>query len=306
MTLNGLAQGIKPLRELLGDTKTELLERGGKPKYPLNTLPALSQKIWGLHKGLTVIGARSTMCKSALALQIARDFITQQIPTLFLSLEMDVPSMIERLYCSMMEVDNFDVLCGRLNIDPIMQNKWQDFEEKIKEMPLLLTNGIGKNFYELNQLIALLDPKPRCVIVDYIQGIRQSEKERTEIGEYIRNFRQLMIENKMVGILVSQMNRQIIDNVDKKPTLENLKSTGVLEEHADMVLMLYWGWFYNRKDENKNKYEIIVGKNRNGRTGSHDLLYIPEYYLFREVEQVVAENSNVRSALATFEGSLVK
>jgi replicative DNA helicase len=78
------------------------------------------------------------------------------------------------------------------------------------------------------------------------------------------------------------MNRQIIDNTDKRPSLENLKSTGVLEEHADMVLMLFWEWFYTRKEEDKNKYEIIVGKNRNGRTGSHKLFYTPEWYLFTE------------------------
>ena len=88
----------------------------------------------------------------------------------------------------------------------------------------------------------------------------------------------------MVGILASQMNRAILDNQDKRPTLENLKSTGVLEEHSDMVLMLYWEYFYTRKEEHKNKYEIIVGKNRNGRTGSHELKFIPDWYLFQETE----------------------
>jgi replicative DNA helicase len=149
-------------------------------------------------------------------------------------------------------------------------------------VPLLITNGLGKTFKDVNTIIDLLDPKPRVVIIDYIQGIRQGEKERAELNEYIRNFRQLMVQNNMIGILASQMNRMATANDDKRPALENLKSTGVLEEHADVVFMLHWDYFYTRKEEDKNRYEIIVGKNRNGRTGKHDLWFIPEFYLFCE------------------------
>jgi len=277
-----LAEKIIPVRELLSGTEKELLSRGGAPKFPLSTLPEFNTKIWGLHKGLTVLGARSSMGKSAFALQIARDLADQNIPVLFLSLEMDEQSMVERLFCSMMRVDNFDLISGEFNKQEEIRVKWNTFKNFMSKAKLLLTCGIGKSFGEVTNLLERLDPMPRVVIVDYIQGIKQSEKERSELNEYIRSFRQLMLQKNCVGILASQMNRQIIDNTDKRPSLENLKSTGVLEEHADMVLMLFWEWFYTRKEEDKNKYEIIVGKNRNGRTGSHKLFYTPEWYLFTE------------------------
>jgi len=57
---------------------------------------------------------------------------------------------------------------------------------------------------------------------------------------------------------------------------------GFLVHNSDVVLLLYWSWFYSRKPEDKNKYEIIVAKNRNGRTGKHELLYTPEWFLFSE------------------------
>jgi replicative DNA helicase len=190
--------------------------------------------------------------------------------------------MLERLFCSMMKIDNFDLISDEFNKQEEIRAKWKTFKNFMAKVPLLLTCGIGKNFGEVNNLLERLDPLPKVVIVDYIQGIKQSEKERSELNEYIRNFRQLMLKKDCVGVLASQMNRQIIDNTDKRPSLENLKSTGVLEEHADLVLMLYWEWFYSRKEEDKNKYEIIVGKNRNGRTGSHKLFYTPEWYLFTE------------------------
>jgi len=270
------------------------------PKFPLSTISEFNKKIWGFHKGLTVLGARSSMGKSALALQCAWDLADQNVPVLILSLEMDVPSMLERIFCQWTKTDNFDLLTGKLNFNNELQAKWEIFEKWVGKIPLLLTNGIGKSFKEVNHLIELLDPKPSVVIVDYIQGIRQSEKERTELNEYIRNFRQLMIENKMVGILASQMNRQVVDNNDKRPSLENLKSTGVLEEHADVVLMLYWEYFYTRKEEDKNKYEIIVGKNRNGRTGSHELLYIPEYYLFQEITELIEKTPHAQKIQEIF------
>lgn len=273
---------IKPINEWLSGTKKILSDRGGAPQYPLNTLPDLNSKIWGLHKGLTVIGARSSMGKSALGLQIARDMADSNISVLLLSLEMDVPSMIERLFCQLMKVDNFDMLCGHINTNEVIQAKWSTFENWIHRVPLMITEGLGKTFSDVNEIIQLLDPKPKVVIIDYIQGIKQSEKERAELNEYIRNFRQLMIKNDMIGILASQMNRQTMDNNDKRPSLENLKSTSVLEEHADMVLMLFWEYFYTRDEATKNCYEIIIGKNRNGRTGKHDLWFFPEFYLFAE------------------------
>jgi len=222
------------------------------------------------------------MGKSAFALQLARDLADQNIPVLFLSLEMDEQSMIERIFCSMMRIDNFDLLSGEFNKQEEIRVKWQTFKNFMSKAQLLLTCGIGKSFGEVTNLLERLDPMPRVVIVDYIQGIKQSEKERSELNEYIRNFRQLMLKNNCVGILASQMNRQIVNNDNKRPELENLKGTGVLEEHADMVLMLFWEWFYTRKEEDKNKYEIIVAKNRNGKTGSHKLFYTPEWYLFSE------------------------
>ena len=91
-----------------------------------------------------------------------------------------------------------------------------------------------------------------------------------------------MVENNIIGILASQVNRQIIDNKDKRPTLENLKSTGVLEEHSDIVMLLYWDYFYTKNEVDKNKYEIVIAKNRNGRTGKHEVWYFPEHYLFEE------------------------
>jgi len=282
MIANDLLVGIKPLHEWLDGTEAILKDRGGCPKYPLTSLPEFSDMIWGLHKGMTVIGARSSMGKSAFAVQIARDMADAHIPTLLLSLEMDVESIIERLFCQMMKVDNFDMICGKLNTDDEIKLKWQTFRFWINKVPLMITNGLGKTFKDVNTIIDLLDPKPRVVIIDYIQGIRQGEKERAELNEYIRNFRQLMIQNNMVGILASQMNRMTTANDDKRPALENLKSTGVLEEHADVVFMLHWDYFYTRKEEDKNRYEIIVGKNRNGRTGKHDLWFIPEFYLFVE------------------------
>lgn len=280
--ISNIAEKITPIKELLDKTETELKDRGGAPKLSIKSLPGFNAKIWGLRRGLTIIGARSSMGKSAFALQIAGDIADQNIPVLFLSLEMDEQSMLERLFCAQYRIDNFDLISGKYNTDESIKEKWEMFKKFMDNAPLLFTCGIGKNFSEITKLLEHLEPLPKVIIVDYIQGIKQSDKERAEMNEYIRNFRQLMLQKDCVGVLASQMNRQIINNDNKRPELENLKGTGVLEEHADVVLLLYWEWFYTREDKDKNKYEIIVAKNRNGRTGSHSLFYTPEWYLFSE------------------------
>ena len=282
--ISKIAEQIQHPRLLLDGIRQSLVERGEEPKYPLITLPDFSRKIWGLpRKGLLVIGARSSMGKSSLVLQVAQDIAGQNKPVLLLSLEMDVASLVERLFCQRMMIDNFELLTGKL---PVYNAEWVVFEEWLKKIPLLITCGIGKTFEEVNYLIANLDPKPNIVIVDYIQGIRQIENERERINEYVRNFRQLMLDNNMLGILCSQINRRILEQETKEPVLENLKSTGVLEEQADQVWLLFYQWFYTRNDNDKNKIKLILAKNRNGRTGEYNLVFLPEYYLFREEPKI--------------------
>lgn len=281
---------LKEPSELLDGVKVELEARGEEPDLPISSLPEFNHKIWGLRRGLTVIGGRTSQGKTSLALQMAYDLADQHNEVLFLSLEMTVESMIERLFCNLERVDNFDMLSGKMKTETIYQERWGSFT-KLMNIPLKLSCGLGKTLEDINGIIDLLEPKPKVIFVDYIQGIRKGQNERADMDDYILRFRELCLLNKIAGVLVSQNSRKVFDEENKEPSLANLKGTGVLEESSDTVILLFWPHFYSEKSD-KNIYKITVAKQRSGRTGEHLVNYMPEYYKFTELTLEQKENLN--------------
>jgi replicative DNA helicase len=157
------------------------------------------------------------------------------------------------------------------------------FRRGATDVPLLLLDGIGFRFKELEQMVRELEPKPEILVLDYIQLIsteyRISKVEM--LTEYVRQFKELAVKNNFVGILLSQINRGVENRAEKEPLLSELKGSGSLEECADTVLMLYWPW-KNDTANDFNTFKIIVGKQRHGETGSIEVDFYPNLYFFKD------------------------
>jgi len=275
---------VKALRHHLPGLMEELRERGDQPKLPISSLPTLNKKIWGLKEGLTVLGARTSQGKSSFAAQIAYDLANQGVPVLFLSLEMTVQNILERLACNVMKIDNYDLLRGRYSREPEIQDKLSLFSEIIERIPLTVTDGIGSDFSDIIDMIRLREESGnpfKVIFVDYIQAISNKSRESRElINEYIRKFRELCLENKIAGVLCSQINRTASKDSSNHPFMHQLKETGSLEELADTVILLHWESFYTHTES--SKYKVIISKQRNGRTGEFEINFYPEFYRFEE------------------------
>jgi len=282
-----IISAVKPLIDYSAPLTEELNERGYSPKIPIKSLPKLNEKLWGFKNGeLVVIGARSSQGKSAFVGQLAWDFADQNIPVLFLSLEMQVIDILERLFCMQMEVDNIELLKGGLRKSLEIRDKFEVFKQVIEQVYLFITCGVGKTFPEVLKVIELLDPVPKVVILDYVQAIKTTTGESREgLDEYIRQFRQYALEKKFCGILCSQINRGVLQTKDRRPDMAQLKSTGTLEEHADKVILLHWDHYYDNTKP-KNDFTLTVAKNRNGRTGLHYLNYEPCHYKFTDCSEM--------------------
>ena len=276
---------LKSIKSWSNGVKEELLARADRPELSLTSLPDFNHKLWGLKKGLTVLASRTSQGKSSLMLQWCYDLAMQGIPTCLFSLEDDVPTIIEKLFCQQRKIDNYSLMKGDFALSKGLQDEWDRFVETIPKT-LLISCGIGSTFDEINYMVESLTPKPKCIVVDYIQAIKMGSKnERENLNEYIRQFRAVCIKNGIAGILVSQMNRMAAGE-EGRLSLENLKSTGVLEEHAELVILLQWNYFYDRKEATKNEYTILIAKNKRGRTGKHIINFFPEYYRFEEVNEI--------------------
>lgn len=271
-----------PVFKNLDKTFSMLQGRGSKPDLPLTTLPHLNSKVWGLHKKkLTVIAARTSNGKSALAIQVAQDMASQGIPTLFFSLEMYEEDVIERLFCQMMKIDNMELLTGNFSK---YQAEWNKFQEKLKKMPLIITDGIGRNWQEIYEYLEKLPRKPSVIIIDHVQEAKDASQpnQRAVIEEYLRKLREMAIRHDFAAVVLSQVNRSAQEADHKEPKLHHLKGTGYLEEGADVIMLLHWPYYYSKKKGENDRFVINVAKNRNGRTGYVEVSYTPQYYLFAD------------------------
>lgn len=256
----------------------DLKARGEKPEMPLQLMPELSYKLWGIHRRkMLVVGARTSNGKSVLAINIAWDLATQGRKVMFLSLEMPVARITERLFCLDKSVDNLELLRNGYNKNPQIAGKFKEFQER--KMPnFVLSDCIGKNWTFVDQVLNEIYAKPDVIIIDHIQEIRGTFSQKQAIDEHISKMRESAIRNNFALIVCSQVNRIApSDKEDREPQLHHLKATGFLEEAADQVLLLHWPWHYDNT-KNKNDFIINVAKNRDGLTGRVKMVFKPEHY----------------------------
>jgi replicative DNA helicase len=278
---------VYPIQKYLPATRKVLEARGKEPELPIVSLPNLNKKIWGLSPSkMTIIGARTSVGKTAFAMQVAYDLAHQGHPVLYLSFEMKYDELIERIFVHRYKINNFDLLSGGF---PKYQQQWADFENYLKDTRLVITDGFARKWQELDAFLDSLETVPKVIILDYIQAISQSSMEgKGFIDEYIRHFRELCAYRNFAGVILSQVNRSNPDARDKTPQLHQLKGSGFLEEHADVVILLDWPCKHT-KNTDPSKYHIHVAKNRTGRTGYMELKYIPETYTFEDIEDIREE-----------------
>lgn len=269
---------LKPFQSAVLSLEGELKARGEKPEMPLTFMPELSNKIWGVHRRkMMVIGARTSNGKSVLAINIAWDLVLQGKKVVFLSLEMPVERITERLFCLDKYVDNIELLKNGYNKHQYISSKYQEFKKR--GLPnFVLSDCLGKDWNFIDQILQEISSKPDVVIIDHIQEIRGTVSQKQAIDEHISKMRESAIRNNFALIVCSQVNRlSQTDKEDKEPQLHHLKATGFLEESADQVLLLFWPWHYDN-EKNKNDFYINVAKNRDGLTGRIKMFFKPEYY----------------------------
>ena len=255
---------------------------------PIKSLTELNEKLWGIKRQkITLIAARTSVGKSTFALQIAYDLALSGKRVLFLSLEMTVEDMLERLFCYENRINNQDLMRGKFSY---YQEKFTRFSAEIKKLKFVFSDCIGKNWEEVDKLISNLTSKPDALFIDHINAIKIVGNGKEAIDGYLTNMVRIAKHQNIAMVLCCQINRDNQKDDDKTPQLHELKGSGNLEEMADIVILLHWPYKYAKEDQDisKNKYVVIVGKNRNGPTGYIDVNFIPEWYAFTDQQKEIA------------------
>ena len=129
----------------------------------------------------------------------------------------------------------------------------------------------------------------KLIIIDYLQLMsgsgRHSESRQQEISDISRSLKALARELNVPVVALSQLSRAVEQRPDHRPMLSDLRESGAIEQDADVVMFIYRDDYYNKDSEMKGISEIIVAKQRNGPIGTVNLVWLPQYTRFANMEK---------------------
>ncbi|MDE2888069.1 MAG: replicative DNA helicase [Gemmatimonadota bacterium] len=291
-----LGQGVVSLQSKLHET-FELIEKAQKQAGALSGVTTgyadLDRITAGLQPSdLIIIASRPAMGKTALTLCMARNAaVEEEIPVLYISLEMSMQQLAIRLLCAEARVSSHGLRTGRLSAE-----EWErlaTWTGKLSQAPFFIDDTPGVSVLELRAKArrAKLEHGIGMIVVDYLQLMTTSarvDNREQEIASISRSLKALAKELDLPVVACAQLSRAVESRTDRRPQLSDLRESGSIEQDADVVAFLYRPEVYGIPDEEGNpqqdKAEVIIGKQRNGPTGSVDLRFMSDYLRFEEYE----------------------
>jgi len=269
----------------------KLYENQGVPSGVRTGFRELDQMIGGLEPGsLTIIAARPSMGKTSLALTIAQNAaLKEKVPVGIFSLEMPAIQLVTRIITAEARID-----MNRLRQGQLSERDFQrlvDVAGRISEAPIYIDDTPDLTLLELRARARRLASQYKLglIIVDYLQlmsgaaGSVKSENRQQEIAAISRGLKSLARELDLPVVALSQLSRAVESRPNKRPMLSDLRESGSIEQDADLVLFIYRDEYYNPHSEKAGIAEIIVGKQRNGPTGTVELQFHAAHVRFNDL-----------------------
>lgn len=241
----------------------------------------------GLVPGeLIVVGARPGVGKSALALGLARAALRQGLAVAYFSYEMGEESLRDRLVAMTCELNGGDIRAGKL--DPLQFASYQEAAGRLARLPLYVQDRGRMDAGAVRAACQGLAAggKLGLVVLDYLQMMPGKPDRQTDASwlEGLCNGLGRMAKDLRAPVLaLSQLNRGVEDRSNKKPGMADLRSSGGIEQAADVILLLHREDYYEDAAGAKPvsvSAEINVAKHRNGPTDRIHVLYHPPYTRF--------------------------
>jgi len=244
----------------------------------------LDEMTSGFQKGdLIVVAGRPSMGKTGIALGLAGHAAAEGATVGFFSIEMPAEQLSLRLLSSESEIPHHNIRNAT-----ITSEEWVELTNvaaRLADMKLFIDDSPMLNLMDLRAKARKLkaDHGAQLLVIDYLQlihGTRHFENRHQEVSEVSRSLKALAKELDIPIVALSQLSRAVDSRMDKRPILSDLRESGAIEQDADLIMFLYRDVVYNPETENPASAELIIGKQRNGPTGTVHLTFVRELTKF--------------------------
>ena len=257
----------------------------------------LDKNTRGFQPGdLIILAARPSVGKTALALNLAVQSALIQLDksVAIFSLEMPAEQLVTRMLSFHSLIPSEILQTGK----NMTNDLWNVLGASVNDL------NKAKIFIDDSSMTKMSDIFSKCrklkndnnlgmIVIDYIQLINSSERSvnrQQEVSLISRQLKALARELEVPVIALSQLSRGVTQRTDKRPLLSDLRESGAIEQDADLVIMLYRDSYQNQ-DDNEDQpvqkrpdedqlVEVIIGKHRNGPTGTVKLVFKPNVNKF--------------------------
>lgn len=250
--------------------------------------PELDTLTRGLVPGsLTILAARPSMGKTALAVNVARRVAGQGLPVGVFSLEQSAEELTWRALFAEARVNGHVVMQGYAQAED--ETALAGAMTTVGSLPLWLHDGAGLTLPEMRAQARRLQARHglALLVIDYLQLIEpgtRHESRTAEVTALSRGVKALAKDLRVPVLCLSQLSRDLEKRPvsDRRPRLSDLRDSGAIEQDADNVWFLFREAVYAERMENRSKAELLVSKNRNGPLGTIDLWWHGAEFRFEE------------------------
>ena len=249
---------------------------------------------------LTIIAARPSMGKTALALQLCENVGTGLVQAdepgviAIFSAEMSGTQLFMRMVCAKTGISLHKVRAGQATDNEY--HRMNEYRQTMRNSRLWIDDGGSPTTANmLADLAGLNEDIPvKLVMFDFLElGGDKMPNEDLRLGQIAKNLKGIAKTLDIPVIGVSQLNRQVDGRTNRMPGLADLRYSGMIEQVADVVITIMRPEYYIERgdmldvpEEDKSGVAYVnVVKNRNGPVGACKLAFLKERVLFGNLEQ---------------------
>ena len=243
----------------------------------------------GLGRGdLIAFAGRPMMGKTSLALQVAKNIASQNMPVCFFGFDMSKEQIAFRILAMESGIEIGRIRTGRLTTE-----EWtlaSQINTKLESLPIYL---------EDKRCITIDDIKTKCrkismtnddknlglIVIDSFHMMEDTSLDdyQIKLKRNTRDLKDLARELNVPVLITAPISRGVEERENCRPMLSDIRDSDALEYYGDIIVMLYRDEYYDPETEDRGIAELIVTKHKNGPIGTVKMLFEPQFGRYRNL-----------------------